>query len=142
MDDFQRMMDMEGVRRLDEPRPVARKPQRPTARPDVKPEPIATPQTVPTGYAWVTGPRARQALETAMTRVLDETRAGKPSWATGIRQDGTTTSLTATAGAASLMMTADRMSLRIIIVGGDGWTFVLHPQMGVATLDRDPKDDA
>ena len=24
------------------------------------------------------------------------------------------------------------------IVGGDGWTFVMHPLMGVATLDEDP----
>jgi hypothetical protein len=25
-----------------------------------------------------------------------------------------------------------------MIVGGDGWTFVMHPLMGVATLDEDP----
>jgi hypothetical protein len=25
-----------------------------------------------------------------------------------------------------------------MIVGGDGWTFVMHPLMGVATLDNDP----
>jgi hypothetical protein len=25
-----------------------------------------------------------------------------------------------------------------MIIGGDGWTFVMHPLMGVATLDEDP----
>jgi hypothetical protein len=25
-----------------------------------------------------------------------------------------------------------------MIVGGEGWTFVMHPLMGVATLDDDP----
>jgi hypothetical protein len=25
-----------------------------------------------------------------------------------------------------------------MVVGGDGWTFVMHPLMGVATLDEDP----
>jgi hypothetical protein len=27
-----------------------------------------------------------------------------------------------------------------MIIGGDGWTFVMHPLMGVATLDEDPSD--
>jgi hypothetical protein len=46
--------------------------------------------------------------------------------------------LPASSGAASLLSTADRPSLRLMIVGGDGWTFVMHLLMGVATLDRDP----
>lgn len=44
----------------------------------------------------------------------------------------------ASSGAASLLGAADRQSLRLMIIGGDGWTFVMHPMMGVATLDEDP----
>jgi hypothetical protein len=49
-----------------------------------------------------------------------------------------TITLPATSGAASLLSTAVRQSLRLMIVGGDGWTFVMHPLMGVTTLDEDP----
>jgi hypothetical protein len=84
------------------------------------------------------GPRARTALETALERLATEIREGRRGWATGIRQDGTTVTLPASSGAASLLGTADRLSLRLMIVGGDGWTFVMHPLMGVATLDEDP----
>ena len=79
---------------------------------------VALPELGPRGHAWVTGSRARTALETALERLATEIRDGRRGWATGIRQDG--------------------MSLRLIIVGGDGWTFVMHPLMGVATLDEDP----
>jgi hypothetical protein len=37
-----------------------------------------------------------------------------------------------------MLGTSDRQSLRLVIVGGDGWTFVMHPLMGVASLDEDP----
>lgn len=43
----------------------------------------------------------------------------------------------ASSGVASLLGTADRQSLRLMVVG-DGWTFVMHPLMGVATLDDNP----
>ena len=101
---------------------------------------VATPELGPGGHAWVIGLRARTALETALERLATEIRDGRRGWATGIRQDGTTVTLPASSGAASLLGTADRQSLRLMIVGGDGWTFVMHPLMGVATLDEDPAD--
>ena len=82
--------------------------------------------------------RARTALETALDRLATEIRDGRRGWATGIRQDGTTVTLPASSGAASLLGAADRQLLRLMIVGGVGWTFVMHPLMGVATLDEDP----
>jgi hypothetical protein len=90
------------------------------------------------GHAWVTGARARTALETALERLAAEIRSGRRGWATGIRQDGKTVTLAASSGAASLLGAADCQALRLMIVGGDGWTFVMHPLMGVATLDDDP----
>ena len=99
---------------------------------------MATPELGPGGHAWVEGPRARTALETALERLATEIRDGRPGWATGIRQDGKTVTLPASSGAAALIGTADRQSLRLMIVGGDGWTFVMHPLMGVATMDEDP----
>jgi hypothetical protein len=52
--------------------------------------------------------------------------------------DGTTVTLLASSGTAALLGTADRQSLRLMIIGDDGWTFVMHLLMGVATLDEDP----
>ena len=137
MDEFARMMSMEGVRPLDNPKEKSR---RVVNQPSPVPsQTLVTPlEQGPDGYAWVTGKRARTALETALERLAHEIRNGRRGWATGILQDGRTVTLPASSGAASLLGTADRQSLRLMIVGGDGWTFVMHPLMGVATLDDDP----
>jgi hypothetical protein len=137
MNEFARMMSMEGVRPLDR---TKEKSVRASKQPDLTPNQRieTTPQLGPVSHAWVVGLRARTALETALTRLATEIRGGRRGWTTGIRQDGTTVTLPASSGAASLLGTADRQSLRLMIVGGDGWTFVMHPLMGVATLDDDP----
>jgi hypothetical protein len=137
MDEFARLMSMEGVRPLDQrkekSRRLATQPGQVSSR-----EIVAPPELGRGGHAWVDGPRARIALETALERLATEIGEGQRGWATGIRQDGTTVTLPASSGAASLLGTADRQSLRLMIVGGEGWTFVMHPLMGVATLDEDP----
>lgn len=138
MDDFERMMGMEGVRPLEQSKDKAQRRSAKTARPVPSREPLASPEPGPAVYAWVTGSRARTALEAALERLSIEIRDGRRGWATGIRQDGTTVTLPASSGAAALLGSADRQSLRLMIVGGDGWTFVMHPLMGVATLDEDP----
>ncbi|HZF42143.1 MAG TPA: hypothetical protein VEZ48_01900 [Sphingomonadaceae bacterium] len=137
MDEFARLMSIEGVRPLDEPKEKSRRPAKQPS-PVSNQETVAPPELGPGGHAWVTGPRARTALETALERLATEIRSGRRGWATGIRQDGMTVTLPASSGAAALLGTADRQSLRLMIVGGDGWTFVMHPLMGVATLDQDP----
>lgn len=91
---------------------------------------MSSAELCPGGHAWITGPRAHSASETALERFATEIRDGRHVWATGIRQDGMMLSLSASSGAASLLCTADRQSLRLMIVGGDGWTFVIHPVMG------------
>jgi hypothetical protein len=136
MDEFARMMSMEGVRPLDRLKDRAR---RPAKQPTPVDDGIVAPPELGTGsHAWVTGPRARTALETALERLATEIRDGRRGWATGVSQDGTTVTLPASSGAAALLGAADRQALRLMIVGGDGWTFVMHPLMGVATLDEDP----
>ena len=137
MDEFARLMSMEGVRPLERPKeeakPLAKQPGSvPTQRI------AAPPQLELGGHAWVNGPRARIALETALERLSTEIRDRRRGCATGVRQDGTTVTLPASSGAASLLGAADRQSLRLMIIGGDGWTFVMHPLMGVVTLDEDP----
>ena len=136
MDEFARLMSMEGVRPLDQPKKRFRLAKQPS--PASSQGIVAPPDPGLGRHAWVTGPRARTALETALERLATEIRNGRRGWATGIRQDGKTLTLSASSGAASLLGTADRQSLRLMIVGGDGWTFVMHPLMGVATLDEDP----
>lgn len=141
MDEFARMMSMEGVRPLDRAKERSTqftKQPRATSNQSI----VASSVLVPTGHVWATGARARTALDTALNRLATEIHNGRRSWATGIRQDGTTVTLPAASGAASLLGTADRQALRLMIVGGDGWTFVMHPLMGVATLDEDPTDSA
>jgi hypothetical protein len=137
MDEFARLMSMEGVRPLDQRnvkfRGLAKEPRAVPGESIVAP-----PELGPSGHAWVTGSRARKALETALERLANEIGDGRHGWATGIHQDGRTVTLPASSGAASLLSAADRQSLRLMIVGGDGWTFVMHPLMGVATLDEDP----
>jgi hypothetical protein len=137
MDEFARLMSMEGVRPLDRPKEKSRRLAEPPGQVSSQ-EILAPPELASVGHAWVTGPRARTALETALERLAIEIRDGRRGWATGIRQDGTTVTLPASSGAASLLGTADRQSLRLMIIGGDGWTFVMHPLMGAATLDEDP----
>jgi hypothetical protein len=137
MDEFARLMSMEGVRPLDQPTQKSGRPAK-HAHPVSNQAIVAPPEPGPGGHAWVTGPRARTALETALERLATEIRDGRRGWATGIRQDGSTVTLPASSGAAALLGTADRQSLRLMLVGGDGWTFVMHPLMGVATLDEDP----
>jgi hypothetical protein len=137
MDEFARLMSMEGVRPLDQAMEKSRRVDRETTSMPSE-SMVAPPEVSPGRHAWVTGPRARTALETALERLATEIRDGRRGWATGIRQDGKTVTLPASSGAASLLGTADRQSLRLMIVGGDGWTFVMHPMMGVATLDEDP----
>jgi hypothetical protein len=137
MDEFARLMSMEGVRPLDQPKEKTRRLSKQPGQVS-SPGIAATPELGPGGHAWVTGLCARTALETALERLATEIRDGRRGWATGIRQDGMTVTLPASSGAASLLGTADRQSLRLMIVGGDGWTFVMHPLMGVATLDEDP----
>jgi hypothetical protein len=137
MDEFARLMSMEGVRPLDQTKERSRSwPEEPG--PVSTPGIVAAPDLVRGGHAWVKGHRARTALETALERLATEIHEGRRGWATGIRQDGKTVTLPASSGAAALLGTADRQSLRLMIVGGDGWTFVMHPLMGVATLDEDP----
>jgi hypothetical protein len=138
MEDFERMMGMEGVRPLERPKEKTRRRPAKDPRQVDSPVPAAKLEAEAVGYAWVTGSRARTALETALDRLAIEVSDGRRGWATGIHQDGTAVTLPASSGAASLLGTADRQSLRLMILGGEGWTFVMHPLMGVATLDKDP----
>jgi hypothetical protein len=137
MDEFARLMSMEGVR------PLGQIKERTRGRGE-EPVPNSPQHTIeasarkPGDHVWVTGPRARTALDTALERLAIEVRDGRRGWAVGIGQDGRSVTLPAASGAASLLGAADRESLRIMVIGGDGWTFVLHPLMGVATLDEDP----
>jgi hypothetical protein len=137
MDEFARMMSMEGVRPLDHRKQQFRRSAR-QSPPASDLGTVSPPEQEQGSHAWVTGSRARTALETALERLAAEIREGRRGWATGIPQDGRTVALAASSGAASLLGAADRQALRLMIVGGDGWTFVMHPLMGVATLDEDP----
>lgn len=147
MDDFQRMMAMENVRPIgakapSKPRSPAT-PARSTHSPSThRPALATTTKPVdPDVAAWAGGALARRGLDTAMERLADELHVGHRGWATGIRADGTAMALPTKSGAAHILSIADKDRLLIIVIGGDGWTFVMHPLMGVATIDNNPKGD-
>lgn len=143
-DDFARMMEMDNVRPLGQRADPA--PNRARTVPPVRPHtpatnaPVAAIPVAAPVYAWATGAKAREVLENGLARLSAE-RTNAPGWITGVRQDGTSVALSPREGAASLLVGADRRGLRLIVVGGDGWTMVLHPAMGACTLDRDPKGE-
>lgn len=153
MDDFKRMMEMQGVVPIGAKRPggqpskpqarmpVATRPQ-PTARtPDaVEQAPVDVPQAA--RQAWATGTTARSALDVALQRVRDGDGSG---WGIAVLANGTTRPLPTLQGAARLLGDADRLGARLVIIAsGEGdtstkpFTFVMHPMMGIATLDDDP----
>jgi hypothetical protein len=137
MDEFARLMSMEGVRPLDQPTQKSGRPAK-QAHPVSNQAIVAPPEPGPGGHAWVTGParalRSRRRLSGLPPRSAMDGAAGRPAFARTARP----VTLPASSGAAALLGTADRQSLRLMLVGGDGWTFVMHPLMGVATLDEDP----
>jgi len=135
MDEFARMMSMEGVRPLDT---SGNKFRRVVNRPSPVPSQPSGPPSNWSRAAMhglpenVREHRLRQLWSALPARSALDDVAGQPVF---YRMEGR---LPASSGAASLLGTADRQSLRLIIVGGEGWTLVMHPLMGVATLDDDP----
>lgn len=138
-DDFARLMMADGVRQKSEPRRDP--PRRTTRTPQIAPAaptPVVTP-TAPTQpvYAWRGGADARRTLDTSFERLVEDRRRGARTWATGVRQDGSGMAMT-TSSVPAILSEADRTDMRLVILGGDGWTCVLHPKLGTATLDLDP----
>ena len=135
MDEVARIMNMEGVRPLEHKREkMRRRTQQLSAAPirDI----AAPPQLAPGSHAWVTGPSARIALETALERLATEIRDGRQGWATGLRQDGTTVTLPASSGAVSLLGTAGAGRPLILFLErsrDDGYTWPDHHIFGLAS---------
>ena len=85
--------------------------------------------------AWTTGTQARKTLDTALEMLKDNRQRG---WITMVRANGTSWRYSTRATAAELLTRADHEKLRLIIIGGNGWSAIMHPQMGIATIEQDP----
>lgn len=136
MEDFQRYMEMQGVQPLNSNgRAVAPTGPKTNASPvpREKYEPAPAVSTANLAY-WTGGAAAREAFEHALSRV----KTAEDAWLLGIGQTGGTVTLDKRRDVASLISAADRMNLKLIIMGAPGWSSVFHPGMGAATLDRDP----
>ena len=141
--DFERIMLQSGVQRQsDKVRPAA--PAAVHASPVIvmgDPAPsvgIPAAQPVSGATAWATGAQARKTLDTALEMLKDNRQNG---WIMMVRADGTSWRHSTRATAAELLTRADHDKLRLIIIGGNGWTAMMHPSMGIATIERDPKQD-
>jgi len=143
MDDFERMMLQEGVRPIatNKTVPVAQKqaPNAASMTPKANAQGISerTPMALQKVY-WQEGAEARKVLEGALALALQDNRKGKYVWITGILQNGRATTFRLTSSASEVITRADRENIRILTIGGDGWTFVMHPAMGIATIEKDP----
>jgi len=140
MDEFARMMLQEGVR------PLGRKPagsDRPAGKADAPgPSEKTTPDTPPvpaSGPSWKGGADARRTLEAAIDMAKEDRIAGTPTWITGLRQDGRSLSMRSEATLGEIVSAADREDLRLITIAGRDWTCILHPSMGIATIEHDAR---
>lgn len=134
VDDFQRYMEMQGV----QPLASSRRPVAPVLR-EAAPQPVLHADdraraTLEDHAYWAKGANARETLEHALSRV----KSAENAWMLGIGQGGETISLDKRHNAASLISAADRMKLKLLVMGAPGWSSIFHPGMGAATLDRDP----
>lgn len=137
MEDFARLMLREGVRPLGQgsstiPDKGKVLPQKPEAQPSGK-----SGGPIQSGPSWVSGSEARRTLENAIAMIQEDRRQGKEVWITGIQQNGKTCTIRSQASFAEIISQADRESLRLIVLGGDSWTCMMHPEMGIATIEAD-----
>lgn len=141
MDDFARMMLQEGVRPLDakvtgsdkyrSARDETKTGEQPTAdRPET---------TIVFAPAWKGGADARSTLEAAIEMAREDRQAGAATWITGIRQDGKAMTMRPEATIGEIISAADREDLRLITIAGREWTCIMHPSMGIATIEHDAK---
>lgn len=143
MDDFERMMLQEGVRPIAAKKPISAPQKKPLHTVAIAPKNNAPSASKESSSAmqkvyWQDGAEARKVLEGALALALQDDRKGKYVWITGILQNGRATTFRLTSSVSEIITRADRESIRILTIGGDGWTFVMHPAMGIATIERDP----
>lgn len=143
MDDFERMMLQEGVRPIAANKPVA-VPQKQSLQAANNVPKTNTPNAGEKSSSglqkvcWQDGADARKVLEGALALAVQDDRKGKYVWITGILQNGRATTFRLTSSVSEIITRADRENIRILTIGGDGWTFVMHPSMGIATIEKDP----
>ncbi|WP_298841619.1 hypothetical protein [uncultured Salinicola sp.] len=143
MDEFARMMLQEGVRPLGQKTAGQNRPGRTeeASRQDggSTNETPAPAVTTPSGPAWKGGADARRTLEAAIDMAREDRIAGAPTWITGLRQDGRSLSMRPEATLGEIVSAADREDLRLITIAGRDWTCILHPSMGIATIEHDAR---
>lgn len=93
-------------------------------------------------HAWVNGAKARQVLDVALERHNKERISGErslqiESWIRGFRDNGAPVILDGMT-APAILAKADREKLKVIVISGHGWSFMMHPLMGIATMEGDP----
>lgn len=140
MDDFARMMLQEGVRPLGSASQTRKAPSTDKDAGD-QASPANTAKTSATtgstGPTWKGGPEARRTLEAAIAMAQEDRREGSKTWITGLRQDGRAMPLRPEATLAEIITAADREDLRLITIAGKQWTCIMHPSMGIATIEHD-----
>lgn len=137
MDTFERMMLQEGVRPLNDrtkPQAKAAAPKAQETKPQVSPERQNDKEV---GTFWTNGPAAKKTLEAAIQMAKEDRENRSSTWITGIRQDGRSHTIRPEATFSEIIGQADREDLRLIILGGKKWTCIMHPAMGIATIEGD-----
>ncbi len=135
MDEFARLMMRENVK------PLADKNKRSTSVNSqiATPAPSAT-MTMQAGpeYAWAQGDEARKTINSALERVKQDLANGGSPWINAFDKTGKASPFRPTATLAEIITRADREELRLIVIAGAGFSCVMHPAMGIATIEEDP----
>lgn len=87
---------------------------------------------------WKAGKKAKEILANALNLAREDRKTGYQTWMTAMRQNGRATWINERDSAEQILARADRENLRVILIGGKGWTCILHPKMGIATIEMDP----
>jgi len=92
-------------------------------------------------YSWAMGSEARKTAQAAIDRLTTERMSGKKAWLTIIRDNGSALTVERQMPLSEIIARADRDNIRLITMGGEGWTAIFHPLMGTATIEQDPQGE-
>jgi hypothetical protein len=142
MDDFASMMARQGVKPIAPPQPAPAKAWHPGERDAAQPK-AAAPPPAPTPR-WSVGAEGRAQLSNAISRMVEGERTGIRCFITFVDVNGHTARTNLAPNATTVdkvLAEADRMRARAVIIGGPGWTCMMHPLAGATTIARDPVGD-
>ncbi len=137
MNDFERMMLREGVNPI-QAKKVARNIEGSNVRGEELPHYDNKPEDTRPQYYWAQGQEARTTVNTALDRIKRDRENGHETWISAFSHVGKTCLFKNNATMGEILTRADTENLKVIVLAGHGWSCIMHPSMGIATIEEDP----